>query len=70
VLITEILGALVVGLVACQLGLFFFSSFKRLIYEQQKRSLDRDGPSVGQSRGLLDPAKHNLRLLALLSNWC
>jgi ferredoxin-NADP reductase len=40
VLVTEILGALLVGLVACQLGLYLFGSFRRLAHEQQKRCLD------------------------------
>jgi ferredoxin-NADP reductase len=40
VVVTEILGALLVGLVACQLGLYLFSSFRRLVHEQQARRLD------------------------------
>ena len=38
--VTEILGALLVGLVACQLGLYLFSSFRRLVHEQQTQQLD------------------------------
>jgi ferredoxin-NADP reductase len=39
VLVIEVLGALLIGLVAFQLGLFCLSSFRRLVSEQQKDNL-------------------------------